>query len=53
MASCGTMKPDGHLNEAMLVGTKHPAAHRGEYVGWGSEVHPIEGFVQPWLRQRD
>lgn len=29
------------LNEAILVASKHPAAHLGENVGWGIEVRPI------------
>ena len=32
------------LNEAILVASKHPAAHLGEDVGWGIEVRPIEGM---------
>jgi hypothetical protein len=35
------------LNEAILVASKHPAAHLGERLGWGVEVRPIEAFVQP------
>jgi len=35
------------LNEAILVASKHPAAHLGERVGWGVEVRPIEFFEQP------
>lgn len=35
------------LNEAMLVASKHPAAHLGEHVGWGIGVRPNEGFEQP------
>ena len=31
------------LNEAILVASKHPAAHLGEDVGWGIEVRPIDG----------
>ena len=34
------------LNEAILVASKHPAAHLGERVGWGVEVRPIEFFEQ-------
>ena len=29
------------LNEAILVASKHPAAHLGEQVGWAVEVWPI------------
>jgi hypothetical protein len=29
------------LNEAILIASKHPAAHLGEQVGWGIEVRPI------------
>jgi hypothetical protein len=29
------------LNEAILVASKHPAAHVGEHLGWGIEVRPI------------
>jgi len=29
------------LNEAILVASKHPAAHVGEQLGWGIEVRPI------------
>jgi hypothetical protein len=29
------------LNEAILVASKHPAAHMGEHLGWGIEVRPI------------
>ncbi|HVO37419.1 MAG TPA: YciI family protein [Spirochaetia bacterium] len=29
------------LNEAILVASKHPAAHIGEHLGWGIEVRPI------------
>ena len=35
------------LNEAIVVASKHPAAHLGEQVGWGIEVRPIESFEQP------
>jgi hypothetical protein len=35
------------LNEAILVASKHPAAHLGEQAGWGIEVRPIESFEQP------
>jgi hypothetical protein len=31
------------LNEAILVASRHPAAHMGEEVGWGIEVRPIMG----------
>lgn len=34
------------LNEALLVASKHPAAHLGEQVGWGIEVRPIDFFEQ-------
>lgn len=34
------------LNEAILVASKHPAAHLGEQVGWGIEVRPIDFFEQ-------
>lgn len=34
------------LDEAILVASKHPAAHLGEHVGWGIEVRPIERFEQ-------
>lgn len=33
-------------NETFRVASKHPAAHLGEYVGWGIEVRPIESFEQ-------
>jgi hypothetical protein len=36
-----------HMDEAVLVASKHPAAHLGENVGWGIEVRPIERFMQP------
>ncbi|MGA2763955.1 MAG: YciI family protein [Spirochaetia bacterium] len=29
------------LNEAILLASKHPAAHVGEHLGWGIEVRPI------------
>jgi len=29
------------LNEAILVASKHPAAHIGEHLGWGIEVRPF------------
>ncbi len=32
------------LNEAILVASKHPAAHVGEDLGWGIEVRPIAVF---------
>jgi hypothetical protein len=32
------------LNEAILVASKHPAAHVGEQLGWGIEVRPIAVF---------
>jgi hypothetical protein len=32
------------LNEAILVASKHPAAHVGEHLGWGIEVRPIAVF---------
>ncbi len=32
------------LNEAILVASKHPAAHIGEHLGWGIEVRPIAVF---------
>jgi len=32
------------LNEAILVASKHPAAHVGERLGWGIEVRPIAVF---------
>ncbi len=32
------------LNEAILVASKHPAAHLGEHLGWGIEVRPIDAF---------
>ncbi len=32
------------LNEAILVASKHPAAHLGESLGWGIEVRPIAVF---------
>ena len=35
------------LNEAILVASKHPAAHLGEQVGWAIEVRPIEGCKPP------
>lgn len=35
------------LNEALLVASKHPAAHLGEQLGWGIEVRPVEGWEQP------
>jgi hypothetical protein len=35
------------LNEAILVASKHPAAHLNEHLGWGIEVRPIEFFEQP------
>ena len=35
------------LNQAILVASKHPAAHLGEQMGWGIEVRPVEGFEQP------
>lgn len=31
------------LNEAIMVASKHPAAHMGEEVGWGIEVRPVMG----------
>lgn len=34
------------LNEAILVASKHPAAHLGEHLGWGIEVRPIGHFEQ-------
>ena len=34
------------LNEAIRVGSKHPAVQRGERLGWGVEVRPIEMFKQ-------
>jgi len=30
-------------NEAILVASRHPAAHVGERLGWGIEVRPIAG----------
>ena len=35
------------LNEAILVASKHPAAHVGEHLGWGIEVRPIAVFPKP------
>lgn len=32
------------LNEAILVASRHPAAHVGEHLGWGIEVRPIAVF---------
>ena len=32
------------LNQAILVASKHPAAHMGERLGWGIEVRPIAVF---------
>ena len=32
------------LNEAILVASRHPAAHMGENLGWGIEVRPIAVF---------
>jgi hypothetical protein len=29
------------LNEAIVIASKHPAAHLGEQVGWAVEVRPI------------
>jgi hypothetical protein len=29
------------LNEAILIASKHPAAHLGEHLGWAIEVRPI------------
>ena len=29
------------LNEAILVASRHPAAHLGEELGWGIDVRPI------------
>ena len=29
------------LNEAVLIASKHPAAHLGEQVGWAVEIRPI------------
>jgi hypothetical protein len=30
------------VNEAILVASKHPAAHLNEHLGWGIEVRPID-----------
>ena len=35
------------LNEAILVASKHPAAHLGENLGWGIELRPITHFEEP------
>jgi len=32
------------LDEAVAEASKHPAAHRGETLGWGIEVRPIEFY---------
>jgi len=32
------------LNEAILVASKHPAAHLGEQFGWGIEIRPVSVF---------
>ena len=29
------------LNEAILIASRHPAAHLGEDLGWGIDVRPI------------
>jgi len=34
------------LNEAILVASRHPAAHVGEHLGWGIEVRPTAVFEQ-------
>ena len=35
------------LDEALAVASLHPAATLGEEIGWGIEVRPIDGFMQP------
>ena len=35
------------LNEAILIASKHPAAHLGEHLGWAIEVRPIRFWEQP------
>jgi hypothetical protein len=35
------------LNEAVLLASRHPAAHLGEHLGWGIEVRPIMHFEEP------
>ncbi|HYC46687.1 MAG TPA: YciI family protein [Burkholderiales bacterium] len=35
------------LNEAILIASKHPAAHLGEQLGWAIEVRPIRFWEQP------
>ena len=35
------------LDDALAVASLHPAATLGEKIGWGIEVRPIEGFMQP------
>jgi hypothetical protein len=41
------------LNEAIRVAARHPAAQRGEALGAGIEVRPIEGFAPPQERVRE
>jgi hypothetical protein len=35
------------LNEAILVASRHPAAHLNEHLGGGIEVRPLEMYEQP------
>jgi len=35
-----------NMEEAVMIASKHPAAHLGEQVGWGVEVRPL-GFCGP------
>jgi hypothetical protein len=40
------------LNEAILVASKHPAAHLNEHLGWGIEVRPLATFGRDSLECR-